>query len=435
MSKTLRNVLIVGGILIVVLLIVAKKQGWIGKEEGKEVSTAEAKEVTIVETVIASGKIQPEVEVKISSEVSGEIIELPIEEGQEVKKGDLLIRINPDIYQASVNRAMAALNSARSSVASAKAQFKEAESGYQRNKTLYNQKVISEAEWDAAQRMYDVARLGVESAEFQLQSAQAAYKEASDNLKRTAIYSPQNGTVSMLNAELGERVVGTAQMAGTEIARIANLSDMEVLVEVNENDIIRVETGDTAEVEVDAYLDKKFTGVVTEIANSAQLQGMSTNQVTNFEVKVRVLKTSYDDILKEGEKSPFRPGMTASVEIKTERRKGVVGVPIQAVTTRSDTSKTARSYKRKSAEAGPDKEEAKDEEYEVVFLVEDGQAKLQVVKTGIQDDENIEIKTGLKAGQTVITGPYSLISKSLKNGEKVKLKEGSETDSEEEGDD
>lgn len=428
MKKRTRNILIISIILLlIIVLIVAKKKGWVGQEKSQEVEVAEAKNMTIEETVIASGKIQPEVEVKISSEVSGEIIELPVEEGQSVKKGDLLVKINPDIYQAAVNRAQAALNSTRSALASAKAQFAEAESAYKRSKGLHEKSVISDAEWEAAQRAYDVARLGVESSQYQLESAQATFREANDNLKRTTIYAPQAGTVSMLNAEVGERVVGTAQMAGTEIARIANLEDMEVLVEVNENDIIRVQRGDTATIEVDAYLGKEFKGVVTEIANSAQLQGVSADQVTNFEVKVRVLKDSYQNLVKEGQKSPFRPGMTATVEILTERKKDVLGVPIEAVTTRTDTSREAKSYKIKRNSSN---DEEGDKDFEVVFIYENGEALLRVVKTGIQDDEHIQIETGLEEGEDVITGPYSLVSKKLVNGDKVKAKEEKEENAE-----
>lgn len=413
MSKKLRIILIIVAVVVVAALVVAKKQGAIGNSDELKVKIGKAEKMTLEETVIASGKIQPEVEVKLSPEVSGEIIELPIEEGQEVKKGDLLVRINPDIYQAAVNRSLAALNSSKAALSSAKAQLVEAQNSFNRNDKLYKNKVISDAEYDAAKRGFDVAKLNVESAEFQMQSAQATYREAQDNLQRTTIYAPQDGTVSRLNVEVGERVVGTAQMAGTELATIANLENMEVLVEVNENDIIRVGLNDTAIVEVDAYLDKEFVGVVTEIANSAQLTGVSADQVTNFEVKVRILKTSYDKMLKNGEKSPFRPGMTASVEIKTDKRADVIAVPIEAVTTRADTSKKAKSYKigRES--------ESLEEDYEVVFLYKDGKAQLQVVSTGIQDDENIEVTSGLEEGQEVITGPYSLVSKQLVNGDKV----------------
>ncbi len=413
-----RRLVIIIIIAVVVLggLIGAKKAGWIGKGSGIEVTMAKAVKMDIVETVIASGKIQPEVEVKISSEVSGEIIELPVEEGQEVSKGDLLVKINPDIYLAAVNRARAAVNSARAGVQTSKAQFIEAEKNYLRNKDLAEKKVISAAEFDAIQRAYDVAKLGEESARFQLASAQATLKEAQDNLARTTIYAPQNGTISMLNAEVGERVVGTAQMTGTEILRIANLEFMEVLVEVNENDIIRVNLGDTAEIEVDAYLDETFKGLVTEIANSAKLVGTSTDQVTNFEVKVRMLKSSYADLMDKtpGAQSPFRPGMTASVEIITEKLSNVLALPIEAVTTRTDTV-TGKNKRLKA-------DEEEKEVFEVVFVHEDGKARLHVVKTGIQDSENIRILRGIEEGAEIISGPYSAVSKTLENGDAVEVK-------------
>ncbi len=411
--------LLIGIIIAVVLMAVlvgAKKAGWIGGKKGTEVTLATVKTATITETVIASGKIQPEVEVKISSEVSGEIIELPIEEGQEVKKGDLLVKINPDIYLAAVNRVRAAVNSARAALQSSKAQVVEAEKIYNRNKSLKDKNVISAAEFDAIQRAYDVAKLGEENASFQLVSAQASLKEAQDNLARTTIYAPQDGTISALNVEVGERVVGTAQMTGTEILRLANLGAMEVLVEVNENDIIRVSERDTAEIEVDAYLDKKFIGVVTEIANSAKLLGTSADQVTNFEVKVRILKSSYTELMKDNTtaQSPFRPGMTASVEIITERLKDVLAVPIEAVTTRNDTV----SGKNKRAKVGEDAKET----FEVVFVNDGGKSKLRLVKTGIQDEELIRIVSGLQQGEEIVKGPYSVVSKTLKNGEELDTK-------------
>jgi HlyD family secretion protein len=349
--------------------------------------------------------------VKLSSEVSGEIIELPIEEGQEVQKGDLLVRINPDIYLAAVNRAKAAVNSASADLKSASAQLVEAEKNYNRNKSLSDKNVISAAEFDAIQRAYDVAKLNKESAGFRLISSKATLKEAQDNLARTTIYAPQSGTISMLSAEVGERVVGTAQMSGTEILRLANLEAMEVLVEVNENDIIRVEEGDTANIEVDAYLDKTFKGIVTEIANSAKLSGTSTDQVTNFEVKVRMLKSSYEELIKGKEKSPFRPGMTASLEIITQQLKDVLTVPIEAVTTRNDTV----NGKNSRTKAG----EEEKEDFEVVFLIRGGKSKLQLVKTGIQDDERIQVISGLEKGDKLVKGPYSVVSKSLENGDKL----------------
>ncbi len=420
MNKTLKYLLFIA-IPIIIFLLVAKKQGWIGEKEKTKVDLATVSSQTITETVIASGKIQPEVEVKISSEVSGEVIELPIEEGQKVKKGDLLVKINPDIYIAALNRALAVVNSTKASYRSSQAQFIEAEKIFKRNKELYSKKVISDAEFDASQRAFDVAKLGKEGAKFQLESADASAKEARDNLARTTIYAPQTGTISLLNIEAGERVVGTAQMTGTEILRIANLEDMEVLIDVNENDIIRVSENDTAIIEVDAYLDEEFKGVVTEIANSAKLDGVTADQVTNFEVKVRILKSSYGKILKEGQASPFRPGMTASVDIQTEVRSNVLSVPIEAVTTRTDTSSEAKSYRVRRKSSGDSEEE--EEDFEVVFAYEDGKAKLYVVKTGIQNDEFIEVLEGLEVDQTIIKGPYSTVSKKLINGQEVEGKD------------
>lgn len=414
MNKTLKIAIIVAVVLIIGL-ITAKKLGWIGQEEGMAVEVSTVERMAITETVIASGKIQPEVEVKISAEVSGEIIQLPFQEGASVKKGDLLVKINPDLFLAAVNRSKAAMNTAKASLASAKAQFIEAERNYNRNKKLHEQNVISDADFDAANRAYQVAELGVESAQYQLQSAEATLQEAKDNLARTTIYAPMDGTISMLNSEVGERVVGTIQMTGTEILRVANLDLMEVLVEVNENDIIRVHKGDTALVEVDAYLDQEFKGVVTEIANSAKLQGTTIDQVTNFEVKIRILKESYEKLIQQGQKNPFRPGMTASLEILTNSKADVIAIPIQAVTTRADTS-NAPVYERK-------KSSDEDEIFEVVFVKTEGKAELRVVKTGIQDDEYIEILEGVEVGEEVITGPYSAVSKILKPGSKVFIEE------------
>ena len=427
MSKSLKIIIAIA-VILAIALIFAKSRGWIGIEPGMEVEFGKVEKTTIVETVIASGKIQPEVEVNISAEVSGEIIKLPIKEGMAVQKGDLLVKINPDIFLAALNRAGASVNTAKAGLSSAKAQAIEAANNFKRNRTLHEQSVISDAEFDAAKRQNEVAKLSVESGQYQLISAQATLQEAKDNLERTTIYAPMDGTISMLNSEVGERVVGTAQMTGTEILRIANLQMMEVLVEVNENDIIRVEVGDTALVEVDAYLDKEFKGVVSEIANSARLQGTTIDQVTNFEVKVRILPFSYKDLLKKGEETPFRPGMTASLEILTDRKAGVIAVPIQAVTTRADTASSVNGYNTK-------KLEDKDELFEVVFVNKDGKAELRVVKTGIQDDEKIAIKSGLKADEEIVIGPYSAVSKRLSNGKLIKAKaEASEDDSSEEDD-
>lgn len=414
-NKTLRIVLIATALLIV-LLVVAKKSGWIGKESTTEVEVAESFRTDIIEIVTASGKIQPELEVKISPEVSGEIVALDIQEGDAVTEGQLLLRINPDIYEAAVNRTQAAVNSTRSSVAQAKAQFLELEKNHKRNEGLFTKGAISQQEFDASLRAFQVAQLGVESSEFQLKSAQANLKEARDNLNRTTIYSPTSGTVSMLNVEAGERVVGTAQMAGTELLRVADLTQMEVLVEVNENDIVRVALNDTARIEVDAFLGEQFKGVVTQIANSANLMAAGVDQVTNFEVKVRILPESYVHLSPKGSSiSPLRPGMTASVEIETDKQAQILVVPIQAVTLRDDTAsgRSARERREESDRA---------DEMEVVFLEKNGVARIQIVETGIQDDKNIHITSGLEDGQTIIIGPYSAVSKTLNSGDAVTAK-------------
>lgn len=416
MSKTLKIALI-AIVALVILLIVAKKAGWIGgNSSALKIETATVAARTIVETVTASGKIQPETEVKISSEVSGEIIALPIVEGQDVAEGDLLVRINPDLYESAVTRSRAAVNASKAGLAQSRAQLIEAENVYKRQTKLYNEKVISQADYDAAVRAHSVAEASYEAAQFQLKSAEANLDEAQKNLKRTIITAPVSGTISMLNVEPGERVVGTAQMAGTEMLRVANLETMEVLVEVNENDIVRVHLGDTALIEVDAYLDEKFKGVVTEIANSANTIGASADQVTNFEVKVRILQSSYKHLIVDG-KNPFRPGMTATVDVRTNVVKNVPAVPISAVTTRTDTSTKAISYKMKGDDKTADESDA--EVYEVVFLVDGEKADLQVVQTGVQDDKYIQVTSGLDIGAEIISGPYDVVSKQLKNGSAI----------------
>lgn len=417
MSRTLKIILVVAGILLIIL-VVAKKQGWIGNSASQlEVETGEVVARTIIETVTASGKIQPETEVKISSEVSGEIIALPIVEGEFVEEGQLLVKINPDLYESAITRATAAVNSAKSALAQTQAQFIEAQKSYDRNKQLYTDEVISASDYEASQRMHTVAELSVDAARFQLKSAEANLDEAQKNLKRTTIQAPSSGTISILNVELGERVVGTAQMTGTEMLRVANLEVMEVLVEVNENDIVRVKLADTANIEVDAYLDEKFVGVVTEIANSANTIGTSADQVTNFDVKIRILKSSYEHLIKNGQ-NPFRPGMTATVDIKTNKVKNVPSVPIQAVTTRTDTSSSARSYKMKKTES-EDEDNTTTGEYEVVFGIDGTKTNINVVKTGVQDDEFIQIVEGLSVGDIIVIGPYDVVSKKLKNGSTI----------------
>lgn len=403
-------------ILVVVAgAIVAKKKGLIGGgSDTLEVEVGYAFRRTVTESVTASGKVQPEVEVKMSPEVSGEIIEVNVVDGQMVQAGDVLVKINPDLYESAITRARAAVNSAKANLAQTKAALIEANKLWERNQVLYERGAISQQEYDAAQRAIAVAELQEEGARYALQSAEANLDEAYKNLKRTTIVAPISGTVTQLNVELGERVVGTATMTGTEMLRIAELDTMEVLVEVNENDIVKLELGDTAIIEVDAYLGETFKGVVSEIANSAKLAlGASADQVTNFEVKIRVLNSSYAHLRDANGKSPFRPGMTATVEIITNRTKDALVVPIQAVTTRKDTTEQARVLAERLGGDGPD--------YEVVFTPNGGKAGLLVVESGIQDDEYIIVK-GVEDSTEVIIGPYSAVSRMLKKGEAIKVK-------------
>lgn len=401
-------------VILLSLLVVAKKMGWVGKNDlSKKVEWLAVSKSQIVEKVSATGKIQPEVEVKLSSEVSGEIIALPIKEGQQVKKGDLLVKINPDIIQSMLNRSEATYQNIKASLAQAEASLKEAEANYRRNESLFAKGVISKAEWDRSIAVYETSKAARKSAYYSVKSAAASVNEAKDNLGRTTIYAPMDGTISLLNVELGERVVGTQQMAGTELLRVANLNDMEVEVDVNENEIVKVNVGDSAIVEVDAYLKKSFKGLVTAISN-ASAANLSADQVTNFEVKIKILKSSYTELL-EGKSlnyAPFRPGMTATVDIITETKPDAVTVPISAIVVKTDTLSSKASYTK-------EKVNTSDELFECVFVKNGNEAKLRVVETGIQDDSNIEVLSGLKDQDTVITGPYAMVSKSLKSGDKI----------------
>lgn len=419
MSKKTLIILLILAVVIIGGLIVAKKSGVVGKSNnGKEVVTEKVERITIVETVAATGKIQPEVEVKLSSEVSGEVIELPIKEGQDVEKGALLARINPDLVQSALNQSQAALQNSRAGLAQAEASLKVAKLNYERNKPLFDKGVISKADYDRSLSDYEVAQASKQSAYYNVQSVAAQVKQARDNLNRTSIFAPMSGTISRLGIELGERVVGTAQQAGTEIVRVANLTNMEVEVDVNENDIVKIEVGDSTLVEVDAYLKKEFKGIVTEIANSAETT-LTADQVTNFKVKVRILEQSYLDLL-EGKSetySPFRPGMTATVDIITTKKEDIIAAPISAIVVKTDTSSTRRtSVKIEKTTEDPQK-------FECVFVKNGGEAKLRVVETGIQNDTNIEIVSGLEEGDEIITGPYSLVTKTLKSGDAVTVAE------------
>lgn len=442
--------IIIAGVILLIGVFLYKN---VSGDKSVPVTTEKAEKRSITELVSANGKIQPEVEVKISSDVSGEIVELFVKEGDQVKKGDLLCKINPLIYESNSSRMVATLNGAKANLSNAKARleqikasFVNAEASYQRNKKLFDQGAISQSDFDIAKATYEGAKADVKGAEdnvdasdYNVKSTEASLKEANDNLAKTNIYSPVNGTVSKLNKEKGERVVGTAQMEGTEIMRLANLNEMEVSVDVNENDIVRVHNGDTSLIEVDAYLDRKFKGIVTEIANSANTTGVTAEQVTNFTVKIRILQESYKDLMNDKSVSPFRPGMSATVDVQTKRASNILTVPIQSVTTRTDST-AFEGKEKKGKEDNEDDEEivvsdTKDKSKEAkaplkieecVFVMNDGKAKMVKVKTGIQDNNYIEIVSGLKEGDEVISGPYSAIAKQLKDGADIKKVEKSE---------
>ena len=436
-------VLIFGG------LFLAKKMEWIGKVEPTEVEFAKASRSTIIEKVSASGKIQPEVEVKLSPDVSGEIVSLNVAEGDSVVAGQELLKIRPDNYVSLLARAEAQMNATKANMEQSKAVLAQSEArlskakiDYDRNAKLHKDKVISDADFDQFVSAYTVAKQDLEAAKanvnaanYNVKSSQATLKEAKTNLTKTTIYAPQSGIISKLNVELGERVVGTSQMAGTEMLRIANLNKMEVRVNVNENDITRVSIGDTVLIDVDAFSssERKFKGVVYEIASSANSSGtasaVSNDAVTEFEVKIRVLRSSYADLIKGKLSYPLKPGMTASVEILTNRKDNTLTVPLSSVTTR-EIGAVAEGEKKEedgsnstNANDALEAKKRKENTKEVVFVMEKGKAKMIQVKTGISDFENIEIVSGLKDGQEIIAGPYATVAKKLKEGDLVKKKD------------
>lgn len=417
-------------VIVIIVLVAGKKMGWFGKDFQVKVSTKIVESKTITEQITANGKVQPETEVKISPDVSGEIIEMSIQEGDEVKMGQLLVVIKPDIYIQALNRAQAALSSSQARLAQAEARQIESDMAFKRASSLFKQDAIPVSDFETAQASFKVAQSEVKAAQFAVKSAEASVAEAQEQLIKTKIYAPMDGTVSRLNVEKGERVVGTNMYAGTEMLVIANLHLMEVKVDVNENDIVRVNLKDTAKVEVDAYMGRKFRGVVTEIANSANVSGASTDQVTNFNVKILLLESSYQDLLDSvaGKIYPFRPGMSATVDIQTETRKDVISVPIQAVTTRSLKNNGKIEEKENQGEepegeteavTTQDNKTADDEKQEVVFVYQDGKVKKQAVKTGIQDSENIEIMEGLNAGDEIVVAPFNAINKLLNDSSLV----------------
>jgi len=453
--------------LLAVLIAVAVTVGG-NRETGEKVTTEEVEKRTITETVSASGKVFPETEVKISSDVSGEIVELFVEEGDSVVQGQILLRIDPDSYESAVEQGSASVSSAQANLANSqsgiqnsqagiaqaeaqikqvKAQLDNAKTIHDRNIKLLDQGVISQVDFDAslsnlrtaeanlasaeaslssAQASLQSSRESANASKYQVQNAQASLKQLRTNLKRTTIYAPMSGVVSSLSVEKGERVVGTIQMTGTEIMRIANLNLMEVQVDVSENDVLRVALNDPVDIEIDAYLDEKFSGRVSQIANSATGSGtaaLSTDQVTNFIVKILIEKDSYQKLIQPGKPFPFRPGMSASVEVKTEIKEDIIAIPIQAVASR------VPEMDKKDEEAGEEGDAAKpkkvknkeEEEKEVVFIVDGKSAKMVVIKTGIQDDEYIQVLEGLDPGTEIISGPYAAVSRKLKNGKEIQI--------------
>jgi HlyD family secretion protein len=406
-NKTLK-ILIFVVIGLVIFAIIGKKAGLFGKAVTVKVAVENAQKRQIVETITANGKIQPEKEVKITPDVSGEIVELNVKEGDHVDKGELLLRIKPDVYISQKDRSMAAISSARARLTQAEAQFTQAELSFKRTKQLYDEQTISKSEYEQAEASYGVAKAEVDAAKYTVISAEASLKEANENLTKTSIYSPMTGTVSMLLVELGERVVGTSMMAGTEMLRVADLSRMEAQVQVNENDIPRVKLGDTASIEVDAYINDKFKGVVTEVANSAKTTGVSADQVTNFDVKILVLPESYKYMQEKGIENPLRPGMSTTVEIRTETKSDILTVPIQSVTTRTDTTKIASSGSKEDVRT-------------IVFITDGQRALAKDVKTGIQDNSYIEILSGISDGDRVISAPFHAISKVLSDSTLVQI--------------
>src|SRR6266700_2237173 len=420
--------IIFGSVGVVVLWIVASII-WSKREKPIPVTTEKAIRKTIVQTVSATGKVQPETEVKISPEVAGEIIELPVEDGKAVKKDDLLVRIRPDSYKALVEQQEAAISAAKATNLQQKATMSKCEHDFKRAEDLFSKKLISEQEYNAAEAAYDVAKNTYESSLHEIERAEAGSSQARDQLSKTTIYSPIDGTVTVLNSKLGERIVATGQFAGTEVMRVADLGHMEARIDVNENDVVNVKVGDKAKVKVDAYGDRKFHGTVYQIANTGTMTGAGTQEeVTNFQIKVRI--DDHDVTL--------NPGLSCTADIETNMVKDVVAVPMQAVTIRTGDSnlspeeiekkrqKTAQRDKGdNSAEYLNERQEkaTQKEEHEkiakVVFLKKGSKAQMVKVTTGISDDTYMEIKSGVQPGDEVISGSYSAISRKLKEGAKV----------------
>jgi HlyD family secretion protein len=437
-----RRLLIFIGVLLVLAVVaaVAAKSFLGGEDEATEVEMEQASLRTLTQVVTASGRVQPELEVIISPDVSGEIVDLPIEEGDHIAQGQLLARIKPDFYQAQLEQAEASLMQSRATSAQRKADLLNAELELARQKTLFDSGAISESDFQTAQNRHETARAGLEASQYASAAANARLRESREQLAKTAIFSPMDGTVSMLNVELGERVVGTTQMTGTAMMRVAKLDAMEIEVDINENDVVNINLSDSSGIEIDAYPGRLFKGMVTEIANSARVAGAGTQeQVTNFPIKIRILDphnveaaaaaggqiiAASEEISGTTEPRPnFRPGMSGTVDVYTKTVVDVVAVPIQAVTVRDfnalkrDAAKVRGRGRDTTIVAAdiPDEEDLR----RVVFIVVDGQAKLVEVETGISDDTHIQITSGLEGGESVIIGPFRAVSRTLKPDDAV----------------
>ncbi|MGE9315178.1 efflux RND transporter periplasmic adaptor subunit [Niabella sp. CJ426] len=441
MSKRWQKILIISGAALALVFLIAVNMN---KGKGALTVTAEkAASRSITETVTASGQIYPEYEVKISPDISGEVTELTVAEGDSVTKGQVLARVYADVYAlqrdeaaARVGQSQATVANSRAALGALKATMDQAQQQYDRNKTLYSDRVISKAEFEqfetslsSAKANYDAALQNIRSLQAGVQSSQTGLTSANITLSRATIVAPMTGVVSSLKIEKGERVVGTAQMAGTEMMTIADMNTIEVRVDVGENDIVKVNIGDNADVEVDAYNDRKFRGIVTKIASSVKsaLAATASTEVTNYEVRIRLDKSSYQDLIDPSGKSrfPFRPGMNARADIKTKQKSNVIAVPIASVNARiKDSDKSLAEAKKENEKANTtDALETEDNDMqEVVFMVmKDGVVKKRVVKTGIQDINYIEVTSGIKPGDMIVTGPYNMVSQTLKDGDKVKI--------------
>ena len=421
--KNRKRVYWISGIIILTLIVAASI--FKGGKSEELVTTEKIQDKTIVETVTVTGKILPKSEVKISPDVSGEIIDMFVNEGDSVVEGQLLVTINPEIYLTTVNQLRANLNNAKANLSSAEAQelrskvaLDIAEDNFERQKKLHQENITSDLEWENARVQYEqikteatVASKNKTAALYNVKSLAARLDEGMKTLDRTKILAPQSGIVTQLSSEKGERVVGTAQMAGTEIMRISDLSRMEVEVKINENDIVRLELNDEADIRVDAYPKKTFTGRVTEIANSAKFNAnMDINeQVTNYTVKIQIDPSSYADLISASRPQPLLPGMTASAEIKTEKRENALALPIAALTTRNPKKDKSKSSNLDEIETW-------------VFVYENGKAVAKKVKTGIQDLDYFEVISGLSKGENVITSPSMSIAKTMMDGDKVSRK-------------